>query len=136
MDRDVAVKALEQFPHFAESSSEMVSYFSGTVDRILESNSRDSERFYDACVGSIETMCSSLESQELSTEGRMLLTNTMLDFALLMEQWDVRNKKWHIKVLSIVGGVVGLALLGLGAALESNSEIRMPNKYAIHGKAA
>ena len=61
MDREVAIKALEQFPEFANATTEIVAYFKEIVAKGFEENSASQNAFYSMCESINETL-----KQELS----------------------------------------------------------------------
>lgn len=55
MDPEVAKKAIEQFPEFANTTKEILNEYKEILDKGLETNQESVESYYDVCKSKIET---------------------------------------------------------------------------------
>lgn len=115
MDPEVAKKALEQFPEFAKTISEMLKEYKQILDKALDSNSESMKSYYDICNSIIESLKEELKDQELSFEERKFIIEQMKDVANMVGEKDTENKRF-LASLSIIGGVVVAAIAGAVAA--------------------
>lgn len=115
MDPEVAKKALEQFPEFAKTISEMLKEYKQILDKALDSNSESMKSYYDICNSIIESLKEELKDQELSFEERKYIIEQMKDVANMVGEKDTENKRF-LASLSIIGGVVVAAIAGAVAA--------------------
>ena len=94
MDPEVAKKALEQFPDFANTTKEMLVEYKNTLDKSLESNRESVQTFYNSCNSMIESLQKQLEDKNLTFEERKYIIDTMLEISKMMEAKDSENKKF------------------------------------------
>lgn len=123
MDPEVAKKALEQFPNFANTAKEMLIEYKDTLDKCLESNRESVQSYYDSCKSIIEVLQKQLDDETLSFEQRKYIIDKMLEVSKMMGDKDSENKKF-IATLAVVGAVaVGIVTAALASALGGNTKI-------------
>lgn len=123
MDREVAIKALEQFPEFANATTEIVAYFKEIVAKGFEENSASQNAFYSMCESINETLKQELKDGELSFDERMVIIDKMMELAKLEAEKDSENKSF-IRWMVGVGGIVGsLGILYLANALGGQTNV-------------
>ena len=66
MDPEVAKKALEQFPEFAKSATEIVSYYKDVVYKGLDENTASVNSFYAMCDAINDTLQEQLQDEHLT----------------------------------------------------------------------
>ena len=119
MNPEVAKKALEQFPEFAASTKEIVSYFKETIDKGFDANNDSVQNFYRTCDNIIAILEKQLEDGELSFEEKNILIDKMISLAEMKNAKDTENKRFILDTVKTVGTclfgfvLVGAALLGL-----------------------
>lgn len=116
MDREVAIKALEQFPEFANAATEIISYFKEIVAKGFEENSASQNAFYTMCESISETLRHELEDGNLSFEERMIIIDKMMELARMEAEKDSENKSF-IRWMISAGGILSV----LGIAFLSNA---------------
>lgn len=126
MDPEVAKKALEQFPQFAQNATVMVGYYKEIAVKMLVCNDADSKSFYDTCNTMIASMEKTLE-RDLSPEDRQTTINAMVELARLMNQRDENNKRWYIDLLKATGPVICGGMVLLAAVLGVNPRMSFPS---------
>nr|WP_303664663.1 hypothetical protein [Ruminococcus bromii] len=123
MDPEVAKKALEQFPDFANTTKEMLVEYKNTLDKSLESNRESVQTFYNSCNSMIESLQKQLEDKNLTFEERKYIIDTMLEISKMMEAKDSENKKFLATMALIGATVVGTVTAILASTLGGNTEI-------------
>ena len=123
MDPEVAKKALEQFPGFANTTKEMLVEYKNTLDKSLESNRESVQTFYNSCNSMIESLQKQLEDKNLTFEERKYIIDTMLEISKMMEAKDSENKKFLATMALIGATVVGTVTAILASTLGGNTEI-------------
>lgn len=123
MDPEVAKKALEQFPDFANTTKEMLVEYKKTLDKSLESNRESVQTFYNSCNSMIESLQKQLEDKNLTFEERKYIIDTMLEISKMMEAKDSENKKFLATMALIGATVVGTVTAILASTLGGNTEI-------------
>ncbi len=113
MDPEVAKKALDQFPEFASSVKEIVSYFKETIDKGIEANNESVQSFYRTCDNIISILEKQLEDGDLSFEEKNIIIDKMITLAEMKSAKDTENKKLIMNIAKIGGG----ALFGAAAVL-------------------
>ena len=119
MNPEVAKKALEQFPEFAASTKEIVSYFKETIDNGFNANNDSVQSFYRTCDNIIATLEKQLEDGELSFEEKNILIDKMISLAEMKSAKDTENKRFILDTVKTAGtylfgfALLGAALLGL-----------------------
>ena len=123
MDPEVAKKALEQFPDFANTTKEMLVEYKNTLDKSLESNRDSVQTLYNSCNSMIESLQKQLEDKNLTFEERKYIIDTMLEISKMMEAKDSENKKFLATMALIGATVVGTVTAILASTLGGNTEI-------------
>lgn len=128
MDPEVAKKALDQFPKFAETNSEILNEYKSLLDTALESNEKSIETYYDACNALIESLKEQLQSEELTIEDKKYIISEMKDITLMIGEKDSENKRFIAAMASL--GLGALVIIGgaISSALGGNIKISSGNK--------
>ena len=118
MDPEVAKKAIEQFPNFANAAKELVDDFKEFLDKGLIANKESVQIYYDSCNAMIAVLQKQLENENLSFEERKYIIEKMVEISDKIGAKDSENKKF-IAVMSAIGAaavvvVTGALLTALG----------------------
>ena len=108
MDPEVAKKALEQFPEFAKTATEIVSYYKEMVEKGFDYNDASVKSFYLTCDSIIETLNEQLKDGNLSFQEKQIIIDKMIELAKMKANKDTENKQF------IVDALKGAGLLALG----------------------
>lgn len=108
MDPGVAMKALEQFPSFAETSLSIITSLKDELDRVLDKNSENMAGFNSMCQSVLETLEAELSKPELSDEGRRMVIDGIIEITTIIGQKDSENKEFLTKLF---GGLLGAGAL-------------------------
>ena len=110
MDPEVAKKALEQFPEFAKSATEIVSYYKDVVYKGLDENTASVNSFYAMCDAINDTLHEQLQDEHLTFEEKSVIIDKMIELAKMKAEKDTENKKF-------ISAVIGKGSLGIGIAV-------------------
>lgn len=118
MDRDVAMKALEQYPKLLDVSIDTVKQYKEAILKVLDSNDKSMEAQYKA----LDTLSRALEEElkrdELSTADRMFIIEQLSAIPKMAKGIDADNKRFLLQIQgvmsTVVVGVVGVAAAALG----------------------
>ena len=122
MDPDVAKRALEQFPAFKDLAGQLVGEYKTVVDKALAENSVSQNTFYKACDSILESLRVELQVEELSENERSRVEDRMIEVADMIGAKDSENKRFLLKVVTIIGFAVTGVLGTAAAILGSNSQ--------------
>ena len=117
MDPDVAKRALEQFPNFAETGLAVVKCLKDTLETVISSNTESMTAYYAVCQEALASLEAELKREDLTDEGRKLVIDGIMSILSAMSQKDSENKQF---LHSIFRGAVGFGmflLVCLAAAL-------------------
>lgn len=110
MDPEVAKKALEQFPEFAKSATEIVSYYRDVVYKGFDENTTSVNSFYAMCDAINNTLREQLQDENLTFEEKSVIVDKMIELAKMKAEKDTENKKF-------ISGVIGKVTLGISIAV-------------------
>lgn len=127
MDPEVAKKALEQFPEFAKSVTEIVSYYKDIVYKGLGDNLSSVNSFYAMCDAIVDSLKDQLHDENLTFEEKSIIIDKMIELARMKADKDTENKKFIADIISKVTlglvftvGIVA-AVLGAQTRIDSGS---------------
>lgn len=123
MDPEVAKKALEQFPEFANTTKEMLKDYKESLDKGLESNNESVAKVYDSYNAIIVALQKELENEELTFEQKKYIIEQMKDVAEKVDKKDSENKKFIAGMATLATVVVGGTIAVLASVLGGNTQI-------------
>lgn len=115
MDREVAKKALEQFPNFASTSLEIMNDYKDIIERLIKDEQESSMTCYDMYNRVMSSLEKMLEKDTLTFDEECYILQQMKDVADEVAKKDTEKANNHLKIMGIVGSV-GVAIVGLLAA--------------------
>ena len=123
MEPEVAKKALEQFPKFAETMRGMMSEYRETLSQNMRSNEEGVRACAESCRTILDALQRELDKETLSFPEREAVIDRMVEVSRLMHEKDSENKKflWGLAgiaaaAVAVAGGIAaGLLGLKLGA---------------------
>lgn len=128
MDPEVAKKALEQFPDFANTMKEVLIQYKENLDILLKENGDSVRAYYDSCDAIISSLQKELEREELSFDERKFIIDKMLEVNQMKGMKDTENKKFlatlamcGVAVVTMVAGTLA-AVLGANTQIASNDD--------------
>ena len=123
MDPEVAKKALEQFPEFAKSATEIVSYYKDVVYKGLDKNTASVNSFYAMCDAINDTLHEQLQDEHLTFEEKSVIIDKMIELAKMKAEKDTENKKFISAVIGKVSLGIGIAVGAVAAVLGAQTSI-------------
>ena len=123
MDPEVAKKALEQFPEFANTTKEMLTEYKESLDKGLESNNESVKAVYDTYNAIITSLQKKLENENLTFERKKYIIEQMKDVAEKVDKKDTENKRFIAYMATLATIVVGGTVAVLASVLGGNTQI-------------
>lgn len=123
VDPEVAKKALEQFPEFANLAKEMVHEQKRVIDKAFEENAKGVEAYYAACKQILDELGKQLDKDDLTPEERTEIIDNMLAVAENMSRKDSENKRFHLDAIKVFGGFAAVISVAAIAVLGGNTRI-------------
>lgn len=123
MDHEVAKKALEQFPEFAKSTVEIVSYYKDVVYKGFDENDASLTSFYTMCDSICGTLGQQLNDEGLSFEEKSVIIDKMIELAKMKAEKDSENKKFILDMVKTVTMGIGIAVGAFAAVLGAQANI-------------
>ncbi len=118
MDKDVAIKAIEQFPAYSELAKELTNQYFSLTEKASEANNASVQQVLAAYEQTLELMASLAQRENISDEDRQWFAEKAVEVADKMAGFDLENKSFLKSVLSsgakIVGGVAVVCATILG----------------------
>ena len=125
MDKEVALKALEQFPAYKDMSCQLAETYKQLLSDILASNNKTVDANVSICNKILDSLTKTLEKDDLTPDVIKSTQESMIEIAKLMREIDKRNKGFLLKIagfglgaLAILGGIAG-ALLGSNTLIQN-----------------
>lgn len=127
MDKEVALKALEQFPEYKNMSCQLADTYKQILSEILASNNKTVDASISACNKILDSLAKTLEKDDLTPDVIKSTQENMIKVAELMRDIDKQNKGFLLKIAGF--GFLALAFVGgiAGALLGSNTQIHNDN---------
>lgn len=118
MEPEVAIKALEQFPEFAKTISQLATETKAIIDQGFIGYSESAQACSEILQSIIDSLSTQLDRDDISFEERKYYIDRMFEAAKLQSEKDSENKAFIMKVFGIAGGAAlflgGVALAALG----------------------
>lgn len=116
MDPEVAKKALEQFPDFANTMKEVLIQYKENLDTLLKENGDSVKAYYDSCDAILSSLQKELDREELSFDERKYIIDKMLEVNQMKGMKDTENKKF-LATLAMCGVAAVTVVAGTLAAV-------------------
>ena len=119
MDKEVAIKIIEQYPAFAKLSESMVAQLNKMCDTALEKNEESQRLTIQAYKQILDELNNQLHMEDISKEEREKITKQMIEIADKISVKDTENKAFIDKMVKYSTGfaigalVLGAAILGV-----------------------
>ena len=123
IDPEVAKKALEQFPEFANTTKEMLTEYKVSLDNGLESNNESVKAVYDTYNAIITSLQKELENENLTFEQKKYIIEQMKDVTEKVDKKDTENKRFIAYMATLATIVVGGTVAVLASVLGGNTQI-------------
>lgn len=121
LDKELAVKIIEQFPSYATMATSMVTNLIDMCNNALENSKVTEKEAIEAYKYVLETIRMELEDGEATPEEKEKYNQQMIEVADKISEIDVRNKKWLEGIIKYGSSVLGITLVVGAAILGVNS---------------
>lgn len=115
MDREVALKVIDQFPNFKSLAGETMTSFGERFDSAQKFNWKSQKKVHQAFESYRQSLDRELERPHLSSEDRFRILEMIRETAEREHAKDSENKAFTLKLVS-VAATVGVAVLGAAVA--------------------
>lgn len=119
MDKDVAIKIIEQFPAYTESANNMLAQLNVMCSNAMKENGESQKEAIEAYKKILDDLGELLKKETITVEARMKITEQMITVADRISAKDTENKDFLNGIIKygvpIIGGalVLGAAILGV-----------------------
>ena len=119
MDKEVAIKIIEQYPAFAKLSESMVAQLNKMCDTALEKNEESQRLTIQTYKQILDELSNQLHMEDISKEEREKITKQMIEIVDKISVKDTENKAFIDKMVKYSTGfaigalVLGAAILGV-----------------------
>ena len=123
MDPEVAKKALEQFPEFANTMCQILSEYKQSLDEGMKQNAEGVKSYYSACDAIITSCQKELEKEDLTFEERSLILEQMVLVAKMKGDKNSEDKRFIVTMSALGLAAISLTAGALITALGGNFKI-------------
>lgn len=127
MDKDVALKALDQFPELASVALGFAEKEKEALLGAFKANDESNKATLAVINAIIEVLAKQLEKDELSSEEKMQIVDSLIKLAEESRKIHKDNQNLILKCLAIVTAAVGAVFLGAAAVLGANGRAQLPD---------
>ena len=119
MDKDVAIKIIEQFPAYTESANNMLAQLNVMCSNAMKENGESQKEAIEAYKKILDDLGEWLKKETITVEARMKITEQIITVADSISAKDTENKDFLNGIIKygvpIIGGalVLGAAILGV-----------------------
>ena len=116
MDKDVAIKIIEQFPAYTESANNIISQLNNLCNNAMKENSESQKESIKAYNKILDNLGELLKKETITAEERAYITEQMVIVADRISAKDTENKDFLKGIIKCGVPVIAGALV-LGAAI-------------------
>ncbi|HHJ9075892.1 TPA: hypothetical protein ACQQBA_001728 [Streptococcus mutans] len=116
MDKDLAIKIVEQFPSYADYSQNIVKQLNMLCEKALDRNDNGQKEAIEAYRKVLDELSVLLQKEETSVDERKYITEQMIATADKIAAKDTENKEFLEKIIKC-GSYVVLGALAIGATI-------------------
>lgn len=116
INKDVAIKIIEQYPAYCTCTQAFVQHYSTLIDKLLQDNSKSVEAAMKGYQTSLDTISDLSKMESISAEDKHFYAEKMVLIADKMAALDAENKKHHLEMSRLLRDLIGLCLF-IGCAM-------------------
>ena len=116
MDREVAIKAIEQFPEFSDCAKVMIAHYESMCDSILRENGDSVQSVMAGYKQTLDVLEALASADDIAPEDKRYFAEKMVEVADKMASFDASNKEFLSGILTGFACFAG-AVAVLGAAI-------------------
>lgn len=127
MDKDVAIKALEQFPELANTALGIAKEAKEGLLAAFDANDKSSQATLSCINTVIDVLSQELEKEELTSEEKLHIVDCLTKLAEESRKLHKDNQNFVLKGLVAFAGVAATVFLGTVAVLGANGKVELPD---------
>lgn len=127
MDKEVAVKAIEQIPNITTSIVGAVTDYKDVAVNVLDLNDRASQRAYDEISKLIDIIEYTMARDDITSEERYACLNCLSDLSEKISELDSANKDMQQKIIKSAETIVTVAIIAIGSIIGINKISKKPS---------
>lgn len=127
MDKEVAVKAIEQIPNLTSSIVSAVTEYKDIAVNVLDLNDGSSQRAYDEISRLIDVVEYTLSRDDITSEERYACLNCLSDLSEKISDIDNANKDMQQKIIKSAEAVVTITIIAIGSIFGLNKISKKPS---------
>ena len=116
MDREVAIKCIEQFPEFSKYGGKILEIITKSFETTVKTNKELADEVIQTYRDILDSLKKELRKRNLTAEDRRRITEMMVDVADRIAEIDKEHQRFH-ELLVKAGSALGVAALATAAAL-------------------
>ncbi len=116
MDKDVAIKIIEQFPAYTESANNMIAQLNTMCNNVIKANGESQKEAIEAYKKILDNLGELLKKDTITAEERAQITEQMITVADRISAKDTEGKNFLNGIIKYGVPIIGGALI-LGAAI-------------------
>lgn len=124
MDREVAIKCIEQFPEFSKYGGKILDIITKSFESTVKTNKELADEVIQTYRDILDSLKKELRKRNLTPEDRSRITEMMVDVADRIAEIDKTHQRFHELIIKAVGtvGVAALAMAGALIGLKINKD--------------
>lgn len=124
MDREVAIKCIEQFPEFSKYGGKILDIITKSFENTIKTNKDLADEVIQTYRDILDSLKKELRKRNLTPEDRSRITEMMVDVADRIAEIDRTHQRFHELIIKAVGtvGVAALAMAGALIGLKINKD--------------
>ena len=127
MDKDVAIKIIEQFPAYTESANNIISQLNNLCNNAMKENSESQKESIKAYNKILDNLGELLKKETITAEERAYITEQMVIVADRISAKDTENKDFlNVIIKSVVPVIAGALVLGVAILGVNIKDIKIP----------
>ena len=127
MDKDVAIKIIEQFPTYTESANNIISQLNNMCNNAMKESSESQKESIKAYNKVLDDLGELLKKETITAEERAYITEQMVIVADRISAKDTENKDFlNVIIKSVVPVIAGALVLGVAILGVNIKDIKIP----------
>ena len=127
MDKDVAIKIIEQFPTYTESANNIISQLNNLCNNAMKESSESQKESIKAYNKVLDDLGELLKKETITAEERAYITEQMVIVADRISAKDTENKDFlNVIIKSVVPVIAGALVLGVAILGVNIKDIKIP----------
>ena len=117
MDREVAIKCIEQFPEFSKYGNKIVDILTKSYEHTVKVNKDLADEVIETYRGILDELKKELRKRNLAPEDRARITEEMVDIADRIAELDQNHQHFHELIIKAASAVGMFAIAAAGALI-------------------